>query len=938
LSQAASEKKVRVHNLAKDLEVDSKAIIAKCKAEGIELPNHMAVLSAGLQATIREWFSEGAHTTTEESTDRVDLPKARKPARKKKEEPALVTLEPAAPEELAAPAAEPETMPAPAAPAAEPAPSITAEAPADAGHAPAAAPAAPSHKPETIPPARVAAKAPPRPGDAHAPAKHSADAARGRPATTAGRAAGHPPQTEADKSAPAGPQNIPRPAQLQGPRVVRMDRPDVLPPPRPAARGPGGFGPRGAPPPPPPIGAPRRRDDGRGRAPGDDEEDRSRAGAEKKVGANRARVNPRRSVRDVQAEIGEKLREWRDRDLLERKERLEQASGRVHRAVEAPTKREGGTVARAPATRPTRLEMEEPVVVKEFCRVTGVAFDQILPKLMAQGMIASLNKVIDAETAQLLALEFGLELTVKRARTGLDRLREQRTALERKHLASRPPIVTILGHVDHGKTSLLDRIRSTKVAAQEAGGITQHIGAYRVKAGERYVTFLDTPGHAAFTAMRARGANLTDVVVLVVAANDGVMPQTIEAINHARAANVPIVVALNKIDLPGIDLNKVYGQLAEQQLTPQDWGGETDVIKTSANTGEGIAELLEHLAALSELLELKADTKLPAYGAVVEAQMKEGVGPVSRIMVREGTLKNGAVVVCGPAFGKVRSMKDENGKTLTSAGPATPVELSGLSSLPDAGDELFEVDSLQDAKQIADEVQRQRREASLTVTNKPTDLQSLLAVAGEEKIPELNVILKADVQGSADVLRKTLGDIPADEVKLVILHSGVGAVNDGDVALAAASRAIIIAFNVVAEPTTQRAAQEQRVEIRTYRVIYEVEDDLRKALAGLLAPQENMESRGRVEVREVFNIGRVGRVAGCFVRDGIIARSHKVRVLRDSVPVKEGATLSSLKRFKDDVREVRAGLECGVKIEGFDDVKPGDIIEAYEVVKVERTI
>ncbi|MCK6484763.1 MAG: translation initiation factor IF-2 [Phycisphaerae bacterium] len=634
-------------------------------------------------------------------------------------------------------------------------------------------------------------------------------------------------------------------------------------------------------------------------------------------------------------EFTERLREYRDQDLIDRRERLAQATGRTHRAVE--TRREGAAPAR-PAGRREKVRLREPIVLKEFCRQTGIRFDQIVPKLVAQGLVAGLSKTIDGETAQLLAMEFGVELTVEKALSPLDVLRDKRAQMDRKHVEPRPPVVTILGHVDHGKTSLLDRIRETKVAAGEAGGITQHIGAYRVRVKDRYVTFLDTPGHAAFTAMRARGANLTDVVVLVVAADDGVMPQTVEAINHARAAKVPIVVALNKIDLPGVDVNKIYGQLSEHQLTPQAWGGDTDVIHTSATTGEGIDELLVHLAAMSDLMDLRADTRVPAFGTVIEARMKEGAGAVARVMVREGRLREGAVVVCGPSYGKVRAMTDEVGKRQKSAGPATPVELAGLSAIPAAGDELYEVDTLQEAKAAAEEIQRQRREAELAQLGKPTDLTSLLASATGEEVPSLNVILKADVQGSVDVLRKTLEDIPRDQVRLNILHSGVGAISDGDVMLAAASKAIVIGFTVIAEPSAQKLAQEHGVELRFYRVIYEVDDDIRKALAGLLAPAESIESRGRAEVRQVFNVGKVGRIAGCFVRDGTVARNHMVRVVRDSVVIKERSALASLRRFKDDVREVRAGLECGMRLDGFDDLKPGDVIESYEVVQVERTL
>ena len=929
-----ADTKTRVHNLAKELGVPSKAIIDKCRSEGIEIPNHMQVLSAGLEATIREWFSEGAHTTTEEHAERVNLDKVRKPRKKKAagdESPGGIALaEPPATHEAppepppARPAVEPVVVPPPA--VVPPAPvQVAAEAPRVEPAPPVTPIVAPPPPVEWRPAA--AAPEPPAPSVA-APAAAPPAAAAVAPTQKAAKAPAPPAEAKPPSAPvrPAGPQNIPRPAQLQGPRVVRMDRPETVSVPRPSGRTGPGYGgpPRGGPSTMSPAEQARRRGLGRGRTAEDEE-------AARKGPAARSRANPRRSLRDSLPDVNEKIREFTEQDRLERQERLDHAIGRTHRAIE---KRAEKAAAARPAARPSKVEITEPVVIKEFCRVTGIRSSQVISRLMAEGIMGvTQNKVIDAEMAQLLALENGIELMVKPAPSPLEALKQARADMERTHLKIRPPIVTILGHVDHGKTSLLDRIRQTNVAAGEAGGITQHIGAYTVKVGDRSVTFLDTPGHAAFTAMRARGAHMTDVAVLVVAADDGVMPQTIEAINHARAAKVPIVVALNKIDLPGVDINKIYGQLAEQQLTPQQWGGDTDVIHTSAATGQGIDELLAHLAAMSDLMELKADATVPASGTVIEAQMLPGMGQVARVMVREGTLRNGSVVVCGPGYGKVRAMRDDKGRRIDKAGPATPVEITGLSDLPAAGDEFFEVDDLQQAKEVAEEVQRQRREAELSRLARATDMSEVFASVGD-RLPELNLIVKADVGGSADVLKKQLSEIPSDRVKLNLLHVGVGAVSDGDVMLAAASQALIVGFNVVPDPQVQRLADEHRVQIRTYRVIYELEGDVRQALAGLLPTSERIESRGRAEVREVFNITRVGRIAGCLVRDGVIARNHMVRVLRDNVPIKEKAALASLKRFKEDAREVRAGLECGIRIDGFDDVKPGDVIESYEVVSV----
>ncbi|MCA9254123.1 MAG: translation initiation factor IF-2, partial [Phycisphaerales bacterium] len=490
----------------------------------------------------------------------------------------------------------------------------------------------------------------------------------------------------------------------------------------------------------------------------------------------------------------------------------------------------------------------------------------------------------------------------------------------------------------HGKTSLLDRIRKTKVAAGEAGGITQHVGAYQVKVDDKLVTFLDTPGHAAFTAMRARGAHMTDVVVLVVAADDGVMPTTVEAINHAKAANTTIVVALNKIDLPH-DINKIYGQLTEHGLTPSgDWGGEIDVVKTSATTGEGVDDLLAHLATLSDVLDLKADPTIPATGTVIEARRDEKVGVVATIMVQEGVLKPGSTIVCGPGHGRIRSMKDDKGKDLKKAGPATPVVIMGLSDVPEAGDKFYVMKNARRAKEVAEEVAKKRREKELVAVSKPTTLESIFATAAEGRIPELNVIIRADAQGSIDALRQELSNFQSDEVRLSILHAGVGTVTESDITLAKASNAIIIAFYIAPDPTITRMADHAGVDIRSYRVLYEVSDEIKAALEGLLTPDKKVESRGLAEVREIFHISKVGKIAGCYIREGLFNRNFKVRVVRDGVPVIESAELDSLRRFKDDVKEVKSGFECGIRIAKFDDVKPGDVIEAFEVIEIARTL
>lgn len=905
-----AEKKQRIHTLAKDLDVTSKAIITKCAAEGIEIKNHMHVVSAGLEATIREWFSEGAHNTTVEVAAPVNLKKVK---RKRKPKPIVET--PPAEEKVEAPEAAPEstppTPPPSEAPVTEPTPAVAAEAPSQTDTVPVEEPAAPP---------AVAAEAPTKTDE---PADDES--------TTAPPAKSTKPKKPA-APAVAGPQNVPKPAALKGPNVVRIDRPERIDPPRPSRStfrpGPGRGG--------PPIDAPDD-DDRRGRS-------AARAGGPPGKATDRDAANRsprhRRGPRDERDKSEELFKEWRERGVEEMRERIARASGRGIGGLRAVDRR-GSKRSKQPSVtvKKDKIELTEPIMIRDLSRESGIQVLSIIRRLREDHNInATPHGAISAENAQMVCLEYGIELTVNEAKTKLDELAETHAAIERKHLKTRPPIVTVLGHVDHGKTSLLDRIRKTKVVDGEAGGITQHIGAYQINVDDKTVTFLDTPGHAAFTAMRARGAHLTDVVVLVVAADDGVMPTTLEAINHAKAAETTIVVALNKIDLYH-DINKIYGQLTEHGLTPSgDWGGETDVVKTSATTGEGVDELLAHLATLSDVLDLKADATIPAAGTVIEAQRDDKSGITATIMVQEGTLKPGTMIVCGPGYGRIRSMKDDAGKAMRSAGPATPVVITGLSEVPDAGDKFFVVQNNRQAKEIAEEIGKRRREKELVTTAKPTTLESIFAQAAEGDIPELNVIIRADAQGSVDALRQELSKFQSTEVRLNILHAGVGTVTESDITLAHASNAIIVAFHIVPDPATQRMADHQGVEIRTYRVLYEVSDQIKAALEGLLTPDKKIESRGMAEVREIFHIAKVGKIAGCFIRDGIINRKHRVRVIRDGVPVVESGELDSLRRFKDDVKEVKSGFECGIRIAKFDDIKPGDTIEAFEVIEIARKL
>jgi translation initiation factor IF-2 len=931
---------MRVHILAKALNVTSKDILAKCQAEGIAVKNHMSTLGAGLEATIREWFSEGAHTTTVEKTRRVDLEKARKKRKKasKKAAPAKPKEEVPA-EELATTAVADQRVSA----RAEGAESGRVESGrVESGSATAVAePETKTHDREDVPATATAVES--------APAQEDADV--GAPASTAettgpaeevtaddvsavdvaAEAPSAAPKEEAPAEpeaplAPAGPQNVPAPAKLSGPRVVRYEAPEEYAIPR-----------RG----------PRKRNeldaDFAGQTPvvADLSGDSSRTKGRRRGGGGGEGKSGRRGGRQSSRsylDSGEKLREWNDQDLAERRARLRGATGRRTVSRRAAS-RKGGGQSLTPAAPITEAQVEEPIMVKQLCSAIGVPFQKMFPVLHREhNLMLTPTSTIHKDVAEVLALHFGVELTVVEAKTALDKLKEEHDALPRENLKRRPPIVTVLGHVDHGKTSLLDYIRRARVAKHEDGGITQHISSYHFKKGDVAVTFLDTPGHEAFTALRARGAQLTDVVVLVVAADDGVMPQTVEAINHAKAAQVPVVVALNKIDLGEQNVTRIYTQLVEHGLTPSgDWGGETDVIHTSAATGQGVDELLEHLSTLADVHEYRADPTVPASGTVVEAESRQGVGPVLQVIMREGTLKVGDMVVCGNSFGKVRAIRDDTGKSIRKIGPAMPAELWGMNEVPASGDRFYQVDNMQRAKEIADQVSDLRRIDARASIKKARSLDDLVKQRSEADVSELNVIIKADVDGSVNVLESTLARFPDDEVKLTVLHSGIGAVTDSDVHLADASNAIIIAYRVTAPGKTRRLAEEHGVDIRSYKVIYDVTDDIKKALEGLLTPDEVVEPRGTAEVREVFRITKVGLVAGSYVREGVIGSNHLARVTREGSIIRDNCKFDSLKRFKDDAKEVRSGMECGIRLEGFDDLKVGDIIESFEIVKVART-
>jgi translation initiation factor IF-2 len=582
------------------------------------------------------------------------------------------------------------------------------------------------------------------------------------------------------------------------------------------------------------------------------------------------------------------------------------------------------------APRKKTLKLQEGSTVKEFAELISVKMSDVIKKFMELGYMPTINQSVDTEAALLIAESFGVKLEL--AAIEEDRVDEE--ALEDlSTLLPRPPVVTIMGHVDHGKTSLLDAIRETKVTETEAGGITQHIGAYKVNLEGKEIVFLDTPGHEAFTSMRARGAKVTDIVVLVVAADDGVMPQTIEAINHAKAANVPIVVAINKIDKPEANPSKVKNELSEQGIISEEWGGQNIFVEVSAKKRIGIEKVLEMILLQAEVMELKANPDKPARGTIIEAKLDKGRGPVATVLVQSGTLSISDAFLAGIHAGKVRALIDDSGRRITEAGPSTPVEVIGFSDVPSSGDIFSVVEDEKRARQVALARQQKQKLAEIARTRKLT-LDEIYAKIKEGEIRELFIIIKGDVQGSVEAMKDALENITHPEVKVKVIHSSVGGINESDVMLATASSAIIIGFNVRPELKAYQVAEKEGVDIRLYNVIYEAIEDVRKALEGLLEPTLKEKILGRAEVRQVFPISRIGTVAGCYVLDGFMSRaSDGLRVIRDNIVAYEGK-ISSLKRFKEDVKEVQTGYECGIMIENFNDLKVGDIIENYIIEKI----
>lgn len=645
----------------------------------------------------------------------------------------------------------------------------------------------------------------------------------------------------------------------------------------------------------------------------------------------------KKTLKEKEEESGRRIR-YRKVEVFERadlydgrKPRIKEKKG-GKRAKEA-AKEFKRTEITVPKAIKRRLKVQEQVTVTDLAKAIGVKSAELIKKLISLGVMVNVNQPIDFETASVLAEDYGYELE-------LDQFKAEQLVEEvedkPEDLKPRPPVVTIMGHVDHGKTSLLDYIRESNITGGESGGITQHIGAYYVKGKGGDVVFLDTPGHEAFTAMRARGAKVTDIIILVVAADDGVMPQTREAVNHARAANIPIIVAINKIDKPEANPDKVTRELAELGLSPEEWGGDTIFGKISAKTGEGVDELLELILLQSEMLELKANPDKSARGTVIEAKLDKSKGSVATILIKSGTLEQGAFFVCGEYYGRVRAMLNHRGKKMKSAGPAMPVEIYGISGVPMAGDKFIVVKDERHARQIVEHRHEKTKEKEMARKGL-VSLDDLYQKIKEGEIKELNIILKTDVQGSLEALSESLTKLSTNEVKLKIIHSSTGAITESDVMLASASGAIVIGFNVRANPRVREIAEKENVDIRYYDVIYNALEDIRRAMVGLLEPIYKENIIGRADIKEIFSIPKIGMIAGCYVTDGFIERNAKVRLLRDEVVVFDGK-MASLKRFKDDVKEVQSGYECGIGLENFKDVKPGDVFEVYQVEEVQAEL
>ena len=881
---------IRVHQIAKELGVTSKDVVAKCSEEGVpNITNHMSAISIGLAATIREWFGgDAGGGTAVQTAAPVDVKQARAKAKKKATKRTAAKAE-APPREPPAPAAE----------------------------EPPVADAAPPPKPAGPPPSASRGT-----GVIEPPSRRTAE-----PEAPTGPIPNEP--ARPDVVAPLGRKlDEPKKTTLAGPKVIRVEQPENIRAPRPKGPprgGPGGPGGPGGGPGfaggPPPMDAPDRGRTSR--------RNRRRSGAADNKTDNKSGRQ--------QQQTGGGQRNWREQDLREREQRLSRSGG-YFRSVRRDSAKKAsgptGSKAKSIVDLGGSITLPEPITIKALSSASGVKTRDILRWLMNEEHEATINSTLERDVAMECMLSFGVELEVIEAKTAEDKIAESFSDREMKDERPRSPVVTILGHVDHGKTTLLDSIRNAKVADGEAGGITQATSAFRVPVtvgdDDHIVTFIDTPGHEAFTEMRARGAKVTDIVVLVVAADDGVMPQTIESINHAKAAEVPIVVALNKIDKPEAtdgNIQRILGQLAEHDLNPVEWGGDTEVVRLAAVKGEGIQDLLEILDLQAQLLELTGDFDGPAEGTVLEARLEEGRGAVASILVQQGKLKKGDYLVAGRGYGRARDIVGDRGDRIGEAFPSFPVTISGLGEVPDAGDRVFVVKNQRAAEAAAKERIAAERERSLA--RERVTLDNILDHMTEAGKKELPIILKADVQGSVETITASLAKMTNEEVRVMVKHAAVGGITESDISLAEACGAIVVGFNVTATGKVRRLAEDNGVDIRYYDVIYDITDDVEKAILGMLEPEHRIEILGQAEVREVFRITKVGMVAGCYVTSGNIKRNALIRVTRDEIVIENDRKLSQLKRFKDDAKEVRSGQECGMLIDGYDDIKEGDVLECY---------
>ncbi len=869
--------KVRVYELARELNMESKVLVEKLIAGGVQIKNYMSTLDESEVAKARDIATGKVSEVVEEKRVKPTVIRRRKKTvrvQPGEEVSAEAAAEEAAPVEAPAEAPEPEAKAT-----AEQAPEepVEVERPEEAVEA--AAPEV-AEEPEPVEEERA---------EEERPAPEAKEKAKGKKGKKKG--GGEP--AKIIKRAEEGPLK----------EVVKRAEAEAVP----AGRKPAPSAPPVAPeavPPPPPL---------------DEDGKPVRKKKEKKVA--------KKEQGKKGAVKGRKLEVFERDTLYEGRGRF---PGRKGKKGAKRGRETGKQFKRTEITTPKaikrRIKVPEQVTVGDLAKAMGVKASEVIRGIMAQGGMATINQSIDFDTASLVADDFGyeLELDVMEMKDLLGEVEDRP-----EDLKPRPPVVTIMGHVDHGKTSLLDYIRNSNIIEGESGGITQHIGAYYVSTGSGDVVFLDTPGHEAFTAMRARGAKVTDIIVLVVAADDGVMPQTKEAVNHARAAGIPIIVAVNKMDKTGADPDRVKRELAELDLAPEEWGGETLYSQLSAKTGEGVDDLMELLSLQSEILELKANPDRPAQGSIVEARLDKSRGSVATVLIKAGTLKQGDFFICGENHGRVRAMVNNRGQRMDQAGPSVPVEIYGISGVPKAGDDFVVLQDEKTARQVAEHRQGLTRGEGVDRRG-IVSLDDLFERIKEGEVKELNIVLKADVQGSIEAISDSLLKLSTEEVKLKIIHSSTGALTETDIMLASASGAIVIGFNVRANPRVREVAERENVDIRYYDIIYNLIKDIRDAMAGMLEPEYRENVIGRVNVKETFHVPKAGTIAGCQVADGHVLRNSNVRLLRDDVVVFDGK-ISSLKRFKEDVREVQRGYECGIGLENYQDIKPGDVLEVYEL-------